>query len=234
MGLQCNSFEGRSWSQNRNQIQSHEKFATNEFWSMIVRVLVRGLQKSNSLVKRMKLDLVFVGAPPHACSNLGKFLDQLEVRSRFFESGSELRHLSFEGPDFLVTPFLTNPEFLETKANYRNLGGSPNSVAILSSPDFMHCAEAFRNGVTDVLLSPFSSLDLERMVKRLKSISATHYHPDAILPLDVVERSAIKKAILACNGQVSKTSRALGIGRSTLYRKMEQYELGGSNRQSPR
>jgi len=51
--------------------------------------------------------------------------------------------------------------------------------------------------------------------------------PDAILPLADVERSAILDAIAATDGNLSQACRALGIGRTTLYRKLDQYRAAG-------
>lgn len=43
--------------------------------------------------------------------------------------------------------------------------------------------------------------------------------------LEEVEREAIKKAIEKHNGNISHAARELGLGRTTLYRKMNKYEL---------
>ncbi len=46
-----------------------------------------------------------------------------------------------------------------------------------------------------------------------------------ILPLDEVERRAIIQALEATDGNIPDAARALRIGRSTLYRKLEKYNL---------
>jgi len=38
-----------------------------------------------------------------------------------------------------------------------------------------------------------------------------------------MERHHIERAIAACDGNLSLAARVLGIGRTTLYRKLEQY-----------
>jgi DNA-binding NtrC family response regulator len=43
--------------------------------------------------------------------------------------------------------------------------------------------------------------------------------------LEEVERRAIRDALASCGGNLSEAARRLGIGRSTLYRKMDQYGL---------
>jgi len=44
-------------------------------------------------------------------------------------------------------------------------------------------------------------------------------------PLDQLEAAAIQFALAHCRGQMSAVARKLGIGRSTLYRKLKQYGL---------
>jgi DNA-binding NtrC family response regulator len=44
-------------------------------------------------------------------------------------------------------------------------------------------------------------------------------------PLDQLEAEAIKFALAHYHGQMSAVARKLGIGRSTLYRKLKEYEL---------
>ena len=46
-----------------------------------------------------------------------------------------------------------------------------------------------------------------------------------ILPLDEVERRAIVHALKVNNNNISDTARVLGIGRTTLYRKLKEYGL---------
>jgi len=50
--------------------------------------------------------------------------------------------------------------------------------------------------------------------------------PEAIRKLAETEAEAIADALMLCRGRISQAARQLGIGRSTLYRKMDQYGLG--------
>jgi len=45
------------------------------------------------------------------------------------------------------------------------------------------------------------------------------------LSLEEMERRAIRRAVTVCEGNLSLAARKLGIGRSTLYRKMQQYGI---------
>ena len=48
---------------------------------------------------------------------------------------------------------------------------------------------------------------------------------DRIMPLSAIEKDAIKKALLFYNGNITKTSKALGIGRNTLYDKIKKHNI---------
>ena len=51
----------------------------------------------------------------------------------------------------------------------------------------------------------------------------------AILPLEVVERKTLAHVLKAMDYDVTKAAQALGIGRSTLYRKLKLYKLPASD-----
>jgi DNA-binding NtrC family response regulator len=45
------------------------------------------------------------------------------------------------------------------------------------------------------------------------------------LPLEELERRAILSTLLQTNGDKQATARTLGIGKTTLYRKLKQYQI---------
>ena len=49
---------------------------------------------------------------------------------------------------------------------------------------------------------------------------------DRIMTLSALEKDAIEKTLLFFNGNITKASKALGIGRNTLYDKMKKYGIG--------
>lgn len=49
---------------------------------------------------------------------------------------------------------------------------------------------------------------------------------DKIMTLSALEKDAIEKALLFYSGNITKTSKALGIGRNTLYDKIKKYGIG--------
>jgi two-component system response regulator HydG len=49
-------------------------------------------------------------------------------------------------------------------------------------------------------------------------------HNDELLPLEELERRAILRALREAGGDKLAAARILGIGKTTLYRKLKQYE----------
>jgi two-component system response regulator HydG len=47
---------------------------------------------------------------------------------------------------------------------------------------------------------------------------------DELVPLDILERRAIFRALQETSGDKLAAARLLGIGKTTLYRKLKQYE----------
>ncbi|WP_108652259.1 AAA-type ATPase lid domain-containing protein [Dongshaea marina] len=46
-----------------------------------------------------------------------------------------------------------------------------------------------------------------------------------IQPLELIEKQAIQHAWTLCEGKATETAKALGIGRTTLWRKLKKYRL---------
>ena len=173
----------------------------------------------------MQFDLVFVGLGAGAQSKWSVRADQIGARAWFFDRVEAVEGLRFADVDVLIADFETRRAFQDIRQQYREKGGGTLSVALLAAQNFDLCKEAFRAGASDVMAEPSTQDGFDGVISYLRSIADKQLHPDAVLPLEMVERVAIRAALLACNGQISKTSRKLGIGRSTLYRKLEQYEL---------
>jgi DNA-binding NtrC family response regulator len=71
-----------------------------------------------------------------------------------------------------------------------------------------------------VIMSDHGSLRLDEVL----FAPASPAEP-ATLNLEVLEKQAIQKAIAQHQGNLSKAAQALGLGRTTLYRKMTRYGL---------
>lgn len=60
---------------------------------------------------------------------------------------------------------------------------------------------------------------------KCKELSQDIEEKKQLLTLDEMEKSYIKKAIQECGGNIAASSKALGIGRTTMYRKMKKYNI---------
>jgi transcriptional regulator of acetoin/glycerol metabolism len=78
-----------------------------------------------------------------------------------------------------------------------------------------------------VNISPDEHLNKENLPPYLRNIRPEKPRSAAerIMTLSALEKDAIKKALLFYNGNMTKTSKALGIGRNTLYAKMKKYNI---------
>ncbi len=67
--------------------------------------------------------------------------------------------------------------------------------------------------------------DLPDMIREGRSLLGTRPQSPPTLTVTDAEREAIIRAGTACNGNITIMARTLGIGRTTLWRKMRQYRL---------
>jgi two-component system response regulator HydG len=79
-----------------------------------------------------------------------------------------------------------------------------------------------------VTLTRTDLVDLEDLPQKVRDYKAAHLvvvgdDPSEIVSLEELERRYILKVVDACKGNKSKAARALGIGRKTLYRRLESF-----------
>ncbi len=70
--------------------------------------------------------------------------------------------------------------------------------------------------------------DLPEMVRNGRVLTGRHPLAQPVISVDEAEREAILRAGWACSGRVTEMSRLLGIGRSTLWRKMKQLGISST------
>ncbi len=59
---------------------------------------------------------------------------------------------------------------------------------------------------------------------RIEALEQPTAPGDAIIPLAAIERQAILAAVSRCHGNKIHAAKALGIGKTTIFRKMHEYE----------
>ena len=108
---------------------------------------------------------------------------------------------------------------------------STDALQMLMQHDFPGNVRELENAIeravlyetTDRLQS--QSLLLHQMQERSQPPTSSPMDTTVILPLDEVERRAIIHALKVTDNNVPDAAEALGIGRSTLYRKLKKYNL---------
>ena len=83
-----------------------------------------------------------------------------------------------------------------------------------------------------VTLARSPLVDVEDLPHKIRDYEPQHLlvvgdDPSEIVPLEEIERLYILKVIDACQGNKSRAARALGIGRKTLYRRLESFGITG-------
>ena len=108
---------------------------------------------------------------------------------------------------------------------------STDALQVLMQHDFPGNVRELKNAIESAVLSETTDRlqpqSLSSHLTQESSQPAASSPTDAtvILPLDEVERRTIVHALKVTGGNVSAAARALGIGRNTLYRKMEEHNL---------
>ena len=108
---------------------------------------------------------------------------------------------------------------------------SADALQMLMQHDFPGNVRELKNAIESAVLSETTDLlqpqSLPSHLTQNGSQAATSSPTDAtvILPLDEVERRAIVYALKVMDNNIPDAARALDIGRSTLYRKLKEYNL---------
>ncbi len=176
----------------------------------------------------MTTTALLIGLSTDIGSELRARLARVGVTARSYRHAEDVgMALDQNSSTFAMVPFMSSVEFGAELSELSVLGLERAVVAVLPKATYDICASAFRSGALDVIARPFAEEDLGRLVACMAGVTRGTNIMSDVQPLADVERRAIVRALAACNGQVSMTARKLGIGRSTLYRKLELYRIGG-------
>jgi DNA-binding NtrC family response regulator len=92
----------------------------------------------------------------------------------------------------------------------------------------MHSEGAMDDALPSALLYARSAASLSQLSEAVdESLLSEEFHPRAspVISIPESEKLAIERALAATRGERRRTAEILGIGRTTLYRKMKQYNL---------
>jgi transcriptional regulator of acetoin/glycerol metabolism len=109
---------------------------------------------------------------------------------------------------------------------------SPEIMAVLRAYSWPGNVREMRNVIENLLLtSSEEAVSLDELPAELLDETATASIAPPILQqsasLEETERLAIARAVHSAHGNLAQAARALGVSRSTLYRKLELYQLEG-------
>jgi transcriptional regulator with PAS, ATPase and Fis domain len=104
-------------------------------------------------------------------------------------------------------------------------GTSPGVWPKLSGHDWPGNVRELENVIESALaLGSGSMLQEEDLVVGNSMPETRTIYPDVVLSLDAVERNTILRALKETKGDRTLAAKLLGIGKTTLYRKLNQYE----------
>jgi DNA-binding NtrC family response regulator len=108
----------------------------------------------------------------------------------------------------------------------RSVRISPRAMAILQSYRWPGNVRELKNVLEWALhVSDGSEITVEHLPHEIRTASIAGDGTEQVLTLQEAERQAIIHAGQALEGQITRMAEALGIGRTTLWRKMKAYDL---------
>jgi transcriptional regulator with PAS, ATPase and Fis domain len=119
-------------------------------------------------------------------------------------------------------------ERFQQKSGKRVQGISDRALHILKSYSWPGNVRELENCIERAVIvaagRAITEKDLPEAIRSLPD-QITHIELSIPMKMEDVERIMIDKTLLYTNGDKAKAARLLGIGRKTLYRKLEQYRM---------
>jgi PAS domain S-box-containing protein len=107
---------------------------------------------------------------------------------------------------------------------------TPRAMAILQSYQWPGNVRELENVLEWAMhMADGSEITVEHLPQELRRATLSEGDDEQVLTLQEAERQAIIQAGQALEGHVTKMAEALGIGRTTLWRKMKVYDLSAEN-----
>ena len=119
------------------------------------------------------------------------------------------------------------------KAGKRVTGLSPEAAERLLSYSWPGNVRELQNAIERaVALARYDQVMVDDLPEKIRAYRPSHVliaadDPSELVPLEVAERRYILRVLESVGGNKTLAARVLGIGRKTLYRKLEQYGAAG-------
>src|SRR6202050_350138 len=139
-----------------------------------------------------------------------------------------IEHFLDAGRDDGLPDFRPNAETFATLQAYDWPGNVRELKHCIERMAAMHSEGAMEDALPSALLYARSAASLHQLSEAVdESLLSEEFHPRAspVISIPESEKLAIERALASTHGERGRTAEILGIGRTTLYRKMKQYNL---------
>jgi DNA-binding NtrC family response regulator len=162
-----------------------------------------------------RLDVFVIHLPP-----LREHKEDIPLLMRHFLEQGQAQGL----PEFRPGPELTDRLLsYDWPGNVRELKHCLERIAAISSEGALEMADlpsALQHDHASSAPHSFAAI-----AGRESCPEFTHAPPSPVIPIHAVERKAIERALSATGRERGRAAQMLGIGRTTLYRKMKEYGI---------
>lgn len=203
--------------------------------STLLRVLDNGKIVRVGGMNEKQLDVRIIGATNRILKreiNNKNFREDLYYRLSVMEIKTIPLRERKDDIDVLVYDFIQK---LNIKNKDKTIDVSQTYIDELKKHDWRGNIRELKNVVerdyylseNEIMNINMNSLSYDNILENIDREELVKEHIK-VIPLDQLERNAIKDAIKECKGNLQMTAKLLNIGRATLYRKIKKYQINVS------
>lgn len=193
--------------------------------SKLLRVLDNGKVIRVGGTYEKQLDVRIIGATNRILKNeiaIKNFREDLYYRLSVMNINTIPLRERIDDIDVLANHFI---EKLNHKNKSNNVEVSHSYIQELKKYNWPGNIRELRNIIErDYYLSENNLISISRL-DNINMFKDEENKEKEIIPLDCLEKKAIQEAMKKCNGNMVMVSKLLNIGRSTLYRKINKYNI---------
>jgi DNA-binding NtrC family response regulator len=148
---------------------------------------------------------------PRLSERVEDFPELIEVFAKELASETESRVCTFTRDAIRYMQSLSWP------GNVRELRSAVRRIALMSDTSIID---------DRMVAEDLASKGLDRLIlDHEQTANLTENQLPPVLTIEALERQSIEKALMESGHNVSKAAQSLGIGRTTIYRKMKKYDI---------